>query len=477
MPNAVSLSHEILFGTFDSVKQCIESGSDVNEKDIYGFTPLIEATIKNDITIAKLLLAHEARIDQVDISGQTALQWAVNRHLLPMCELYLQAGANPNHYSKDGQPILVNPILREQKYLIDLLVSYGSSTEFAQDYISAKLIGHRYELVGRADIINTQGMFIDLDFEGFYLEFTLGIILKNLIQFVDSPAGQHYKAYHVVIRKIQRALKTASELIAYKYTVDSTHGKEAFIKQAFNQDLVVIPVSYEGHAITFAKYGKWFTKTDRGVKKIVDTVVLYEVGNIYTLSTDFLFDLMYSNKSNEYINTDIKKILSLTPFATLPPRYQQSGNCSWANVEASIPAMMFMLMFRGNQESRAEIATLKKSIMNFYDAWVEWDKDRILNECIADFHEGDRKRKASKAAILGAILLQRCRSNVPKEIARAKQILPILTLPDFNYILKSYIKVYCTQVAGEMGQNFAQLLKLCGLNFKTLTLKNTKHFT
>jgi hypothetical protein len=474
MSSAVSLSQEILFGTYARVKQLIEAGADVNEKDVYGFTPLIEATIKNDLEIAKLLLAHKARIDQVDVSGQTALQWAVNRYYLPFCELFLSAGANPNHYSKDGQPILVNPILREQKNLIDLLVSYGASTEFAHDYISAKLIGHRYELVGRADIINTKGMFIDLDFEGFYLEFTLGIILKNLIQFTESTVGQRYKAYDTVISKIRRALRTASLLIPYKYTVEGTKGKEDIIQKSLNQDLVVIPVSYEGHAITFVKYGRWFGKTDRGVRKIVDTVVISGVGNPYTLTPQFLSDLMYNNKSDEYINTEIKKILDLKPFATLPPRYQQSGNCSWANVEASVPAMMFMLMFRGNLESRAEIATLKKSIMSYYDTWVEWDKDRALDECIADFHEADRIRKASKAAILGAILLQRCRPTVPKEIERAKKILPILTLPDYNYILKSYIKVYGTRVAGEMGENFVQLLKMCGLNFSTLTLKNTK---
>ena len=45
----------------------------------------------------------------------------------------------------------------------------------------------------------------------------------------------------------------------------------------------------------------------------------------------------------------------------------------------ALSAMMFMLMFRGNIEARGEIATLKNSIMNYYDTWVEWDKDRALD--------------------------------------------------------------------------------------------------
>ena len=52
----MSISHEILFGTLEGVKKLIQAGSNVNEKDVYGLTPLIEATLKEDINIAKLLL-------------------------------------------------------------------------------------------------------------------------------------------------------------------------------------------------------------------------------------------------------------------------------------------------------------------------------------------------------------------------------------------------------------------------------------
>lgn len=465
-----SLSQEILFGTYDGVVQLIKKGANVNEKDIYGFTPLIEATIKNEPRIAVLLLENGAKIDQEDVMGQTALQWAANRYNIPLCELFLNNNADPNHYSTDGQPLLVNPILREQLDLIQLLVSRGGSLEFAQDFISAKLIGHRYELNGHVDILNTKGAFIDLDMEGFYLEFTVGLIYKTLITFMNSNAAKSFSAYNTVLQKTLRTLKSASQLIQYKYSTEGPKTQGNIIREQLNKDLVVVPVSYEGHAITFVKYGKLFAKCDRGVKHIVDTVIVYQVGNPYALNPDFLKDLMYDNKSDEYIHTEVKKILDLKPFATLPPRYQLSGNCSWANVEASIPAMMFMVMFRGNYESRSEIESLKKSIMTFYDTWVEWDKDRVLDECIQDFHEASRERKASKAVILAAILLQRCRPGYPKEVARAKKILPILTIPEYNYILKSYIKVYCTKAAGKVGLDFTNLLKLCGLNFTTLKL-------
>lgn len=467
-----SISREILYGSFETVKKLIQSGADVNEKDVWGFVPLIQATICNKPGVAHLLLSHGAKIDQRDITGQTALQWAVNRRNLELIQLFLHNKANPNHYSGDGQPILVNPILRGEHEIIQMLVTNGADLSFPNDYINAKLIGHRFELVGKGDIINTKGQFIELDFEGFYLEFTVGIILRTLINFINSKEGKHYSAYSTVLQKIIRTLKEASELIQFKYTMEGPKEHDKIIKDLLKHDTVVVPVTYEGHAITFAKFGKFFAKCDRGVKKIVDTVIAYEVGNPYALNPDFLKDLMYNNKSNQYINTEIKKVLNLSPFATLPARYQVSGNCSWANVEASVPALMFMLMFRGNVNNRGEIASLKNSIMSYYDTWVEWDKDRVLEEFIRDFHSiPDQPHKAAKASILGAVLLQRCRSNHPKEVLRAKEILRILTQPDYNFILKEYIKVYCTKAAGDIGRDFTELLRMCGVNFANLTMQ------
>ena len=469
-----SISKEILFGTFDSVLKCVRGGSDVNEKDVYGLTPLIEATLKKDVRIAELLLEHGAKINQEDISGQTALQWAVNRYHVPLCELFLKHKADPNHYSADGQPLLVNPILREQKDIIQLLVSFGAELTFAFDFINAKLIGHRYELMGRARILNPDNAFIDLSYEGFFLEFTVGIIYRTLQNFINSSANNQFNAYAAVLSKVARTLKVASQIIPYKYTTEVSKDQDAVIRRALTDDLVVIPVSYEGHAITFIKYGKLFAKCDRGVQHIVDTVVISEVGNPIALNADFLKDLMYNNKSDEYINKDIKTILGLKPLTTLPARYQLSGNCSWANVEASVPAMMFMLMFRGNLESRGEIAALKKSIMQYYDTWVNWDKDRILSECIESFYNANKEKKAAKASILAAILFQRCRASHKNEIERAKKILSILTLPEYNYILKTYIKVYYTRMAGKLGEDFLGVLRACGLDMNTLTLRKSR---
>lgn len=459
---SASLSYEIIFGTRADVLKLIQAGANVNEKDAYGLTPLIEATLKEDLEIAMRLLEKGARIDQQDVSGQTALQWAVNRNQKAFCELYLKYKADPNHHSSDGQPLLVNPLLRDQEGLINLLVEHGASTAFAWDFINAKLMGHRFELSGRVRILSPKKKFVELSYEGFFLEFTVGMIAKTLQNYLNSAAGQRYQAYEMILNKILRTLKASSSIIPYKYTTEGPKEHDAEIKKILSQELVMIPVSYEGHAITFIKYGNLFAKCDRGVKHIVDTVVIYQVGNLVALNADFLKDLMYNNKSNDYINTELKQILNLKPLATLPPRYQLSGNCSWANVEAAVPAMMFMLMFRGNPENRGEMATLKKSIMDYYDTWIEWDKDKILHEWLADFETLSLPQRVSRVSVLAAILFQRCRASRPKEVERAKIIFKLLMQPQHVYILKSYTKVYFTKMAGQLGRDFMALLRMCG---------------
>ncbi len=467
MSTKISLSKAILFEKPEKVHALIRAGADVHEKDPYGLTPLIEATLKEDRGIAQALLEHGAKVDQQDISGQTALQWAVNRYQKPFCELFLEAGANPNHHAADGQPLLVNPFLREQSDLLQLLKDYGAILQPTHDFIEAKLMGHRYELKGRAKVVNAKNRFVTFDLEGFYLEFTVGLVLKSLDDFMNSPMGDRFRSYATVLSQVRKAFRDAARIIPEKYLKKgSVHNKD-LIQTIMKEPLVFIPVSYEGHAISFVRYGHYLAKCDRGVKHIVDTVVIHKVGKPAILNPDFLSDLMFSNKSNDYINT-LKHVLDLEPMSTLPARYQLSGNCSWANVEAAVPAMMFLLMFGGNWKALGEVGALQKSVMAFYDTWITWDKNRALERCISELKVADPKRQASLVSLLALVLFQRCRASRPLEVERAKKILAILQIPSCAYILKSYIRVYHTKAAADSGQHFIELLKACGLNLGDL---------
>lgn len=447
-----------------------------NEIDRFGFRPLIEAVICNKPKVLKFLLQQPTiDIEQQDLLGKTALQWAVERSNLDLCKILLENKANPNHYSLDGQPILVYPILREQLDLVELLKKHQANHLFAQDFISAKLLGHRFELTGETDIVSPEHKFIPLSFEGFYLEFSVGLIARSLFNFINSIDGQNFNDLQGKLHQILIALKNASILASFAKHKDKTLFI-ATIDNILKEPLLLIPSAYSGHAITFIKYKNYLAKCDRGVSNITDTVIIYEVGNKYLLNNKFFYKLLYEPKTDNFINYEFKEELSLTPIKSLPTRNQIAGNCSFANVETSVPAMLYLL-FNINDPKIA--ATAEAAAFNFYKHWIEWDQDSALNEIIADFHNAKAERQISKATTIGAILVQRCNKNIKKHLERAKKIINILMIPNFQFILRNYIIVYNKTSAGKTGKNIISLLNSYGLSqedFKNLVLNKPLNF-
>ncbi len=74
----------------------------------------------------------------------------------------------------------------------------------------------------------------------------------------------------------------------------------------------------------------------------------------------------------------------LKPYAQLPIKHQVTGNCSWANVESSVPTMLYMLL-HDQVQNQQQLDALVPEIMKFYRAWLEWDKDRAIEEWMRDF--------------------------------------------------------------------------------------------
>src|SRR3990167_2054107 len=170
-----SLADSIIAEDIQGVRHWLARGADVNQVDIYGFTPLIEAAIVDNLAISQILLESVADPNLQDVTGGTPLHWAAENNSVALCELLLKRRTNPNVTNLAGQPALVMPVLRHQKTLKNMLIQAGGSLVFAQDYINTKLLGHVYELTGPAAIIGPDNKYVEVGFEGFYLEVTLAL--------------------------------------------------------------------------------------------------------------------------------------------------------------------------------------------------------------------------------------------------------------------------------------------------------------
>lgn len=450
----MSISDTIIYGSLTEVELKLKQDPNINFIDEYGFTPFIQTAILNDADKAELLLDHGADVNLRDLTGGSALHWTAENNNVPFSRLLLNHGADPNAYTLGGEPVLVKPLLRRKQNLRHVLTQAGGNLNFAQDYINAKLLGHRFELTGFVDIVDQRERFVEVDFEGFILEFTIGIILNSLQEYHNHFSARHLRRYFDSIGRLIEVFSTAADLIRYQhYQVDLSQHK-ARIDALLESEILLIPVAYSGHAISFVRYGNILAKCDRSQNDLfVDNVVIYQMARPQVLTKDLIKKLMYKRQNKHFIDVELPRLLGLQRLTKLMIGSQISGNCSWANIESCVPVIWFLCS--AHQDSFAA-----RDALSFYYQWLEWDKDRALQFCIKSFEKANAVRRASKAAMLAAVLFQRCSAEEPLDIERAGKIIPILNTPGYEYILKSYIEIYCNRNPSLPGENLRKLLEL-----------------
>jgi Ankyrin repeats (3 copies) len=465
----MTIADDIFNNDPDGIERHLARGELLSDIDEYGLTPLIETVVTHNLPLAQFLHDKGADIHQPDSLGRAALHWAVDFNYQDMCEWLLNLGADANAYNRAGQPVLTYPMLRGHTGLKKLLYQHGADLKFAQDFINAKLIGHRYELTGDVDIITHRGEFIEVDFEGFFLEFSIDMIGHSLWRFKQNFAARHLRGSFDRLARIIDGFVSAGELLKYQQKLQQTSYHQPAIDALLQKSLLILPVAYAGHAITFIKCGRLWAKCDRGENSQKEgTVNIYYITELDKCHPTFLRNMLFQRISEEFVHRQINEYLGLQPVAKLPLTPQISGNCSWANVEGAVASAYFLLLLYEQMDSGLQDVTpLKKEALNFYQQWQQWDQDRALNECIQSFRTADAKRKASKAAILGAVLFQACDYGNESDMIRAEQILQILTIPQYRYILDSYVTVYCNKRLTKRGNNLLHLLDDAGIKIAT----------
>lgn len=458
-----SFADSIIQEDIQAIGEWLRHGVNVNELDQYGFTPLIESAIVDNIDIAKQLLAHGADVNAQDMTGNIPLHWAAENNNLKLTELLLSCRANPNAYNLAGQPVLVMPILRNQQELRRMLYKAGADQDFAQDFINVKLLGHIFELIGTASIVNPQHKFVEVDFEGFYLEITLGLICDSLAQFQNNYGARRLRRFLGLSQAIIDAMHRAALLVKYRQYRVNVRRHQDVIQNLLQKEPLVLPIGYQGHAITFVKYGPVLAKCDRREdSRLYDNIMCYRIKRPEIFTLDFMMHLLYDKQTGQFINNDLPAILDLEPLTELKVESQISGNCSWANVEACIPTLFFLIL-TSLPNAEASLPHYKSLALNFFSRWREWNKERVLQFCIQNFKTSDAIRKACKAEILAAILFQRCGTEQLIDKARIETILSLFVESPYQYILQNYVQTYYYRYPTEKGARFAQLLRDHGM--------------
>jgi hypothetical protein len=123
--------------------------------------------------------------------------------------------------------------------------------------------------------------------------------------------------------------------------------------------------------------------------------------------------------------------------------------------------MLYMLLY-DKISDKSKITSLVSEIMHFYKTWLEWDKDRAIEDTLLDFDKLSFQRQKAKASLIGAVLFQACSPNNPYDVIRAKKILKILSRKEFHYITRIYINVFVRGRKTQKGRDFISLIEVCG---------------
>jgi len=468
----MSLSKIIIHGSEQELLEALKSKQELDAIDEYGYTPLIQAAITDSTSKTKLLLDAGAKVDFTDLTGRTALFWAADNGNLELCDLCLKYGANPNSYSSGGQPLLVMPMMKQQQEIKNLLLSFGAKLDFAQDFLNAKLLGHSFELEGRVDIVDTNNTFIEVELEGFYLRFTLEVIASSLIDFRNNFAAKKLRKHFSKLNTIIRSLQVAIALIQLQHYLIDVEQFLNKINTLLDNNPLILPIAFGGHAITLIKYHDWFIRCDRGeYGRNNGTVIYYELGNPARLTKTFCRELIYKRQNPEYINSGLIRHLGLEPKNILNVPIQKTGNCSWANAEAVIPALMFLLL--QEEQGGKNTQECEQEALRIYHEWREWDKSRSLDFCLQSIKNASPARKATKAALLAAILFQACDYDNQNDREKANKILTILAQPEYTPILKCYANSFKQDSDNILWKNFLNYLEDFAIDIDKLITKTT----
>ena len=465
-----SLAKIVIYGTVEQLAQVARYAPDqLNLIDEYGYTPLIQTAIVNDLEKTKILLAAGAVIDVPDLTGRTALFWAADNQNIAMCQLLLEQRANPNAYSAGGQPVLVMPMMKGAREIVELLKQHGAQLSFAQDFLNAKLMGHSFELEGRIDIVDTNNTYIEVELEGFYLQFTVAIVANLLNEFRNHFAARTYKKESENFKIILNALRNASRLLEKQNYLIQIERYQQQIDSWLAVNPLILPVAFDGHAIILIKFDNYLIRCDRGAFGAEHgAVIFYRIGRASSFNKQLCKDLLYRRQGREFVDRTLINRLALTSEMVLDLPLQVTGNCSWANVEAVLPSLLLALKLRKSGSLAAANKQLKQEVLDFYHYWLTWHRERELLFCIQSMESANIGRQVTKAALLATILVQTCQAQTTSDRGKIARILKVLNDPRFTPALASYVKILSQYPKHALWQNLQMILESNGVNISAL---------
>lgn len=113
-------------GDVEKVKSLIESGVDVNVRDMKGYTPLLISSELGNDELSKLLINNGADVNVQKKNGRTSLMNASGGEDVEIVNLLLEKGADVNARDNTGETALMTASLHGQTEVVGILIEKGA---------------------------------------------------------------------------------------------------------------------------------------------------------------------------------------------------------------------------------------------------------------------------------------------------------------------------------------------------------------
>ncbi len=130
----VEFSSAIVEGNVAVVKKYLDAGTFKPNEVIFGWTPALSAAAKGQIDVVKLLAERGADLNyKHPITKMTAVAHATYDNNLPMLQVLLEKGADPNIKMKGGVSVLRMANDMGWTKAAELLVKHGAKDDGCQE--------------------------------------------------------------------------------------------------------------------------------------------------------------------------------------------------------------------------------------------------------------------------------------------------------------------------------------------------------
>ena len=140
-------------GDLDAVIELVEKGANVNEKDKYGDTALVEASFNGHLEIVERLIDADADVNQENNDGETALIRASESGRLEIVEKLIKAGADVNVENNDGETALMWASRNGYLEVVEKLIEKGADVNHQENEGFTALMWASE--LGRLEVIKT----------------------------------------------------------------------------------------------------------------------------------------------------------------------------------------------------------------------------------------------------------------------------------------------------------------------------------